>query len=133
MRALLTFFLISIFTGIFAVGGSILGGLVLGQSGLFFGAIVAGILGVVLSGLVAVKFKLVQASGISLAMVGGVLGYLLASALAVYGSRTFNNAIVPVLSVFLVGLGFLLVHCQVSFWIVHAHNADSFFYGLAQG
>jgi predicted membrane protein len=43
-----------------------------------------------------------------MAIIGGVLGFLLASALAVYGSRTFNNALVPVLSVFLVGLDFLL-------------------------
>lgn len=108
MKAFLAFALVSLAAGVFAVAGSILGGALADQPGLFIGALLAGSLGVVLAGLVARKAGWIAPSGFRPATMGGVLGFLLAAAAAVYGSQTFNTPVVPVLSVCLVGLGFLL-------------------------
>jgi len=108
MRSSLAFFLVSISAWIFAVAGSILGGSLLSQTGLFLGAILLGTLGVILAGLITRRSGLIAPSGFRTATIGGVLGFLIASVSAVYGSQTFNTAVIPVLSVCLVGLGFLL-------------------------
>lgn len=108
MKKILTFALVSIAAGIFAVAGSIFGGTLLSQPGLYIGALFLGSLGVILAGLITRKVGWIKPSEFRAATIGGVLGFLMAAALAVYGSQTFNNPVVPVLSVSLVGIGFLL-------------------------
>lgn len=108
MKTILTFALVSLAAGVFAVAGSILGGSLLGQTGLFAGALLVGSAGVIVAGLLAHKTGLIEPSRLGGALIGGIVGFLIAAALAVWGSQTFNNPVVPVLSVSLVGVGFLL-------------------------
>lgn len=100
--------MVSFSAGVFAVFGSIVGGSLLGQTGLTIGAVLAGTIGVILAGLISHKAGWVQASELRPAIIGGAIGFWIASPVAAYGSMTFNNPIVPVLSVALVGFGFLL-------------------------
>jgi hypothetical protein len=107
-RKVVIFVLVSLASGIFAVIGSILGGSLFGQTGLFIGALLLGILSVVVSILILYRVRWIGLPKLYRSMIGGVLGFLLAAVLAVYGSRLFNSPVVPVLSVTLVGIGVLL-------------------------
>lgn len=76
MSALIAFYRVAILTGIFAVGGSILGGTIHEQPGVYTDALVLGVLGVARSGWVAVRFKLIEPSAKRMATIGGVVGFL---------------------------------------------------------
>jgi hypothetical protein len=107
-RKVIIFVLVSVSSGIFAVIGSILGGSLFGQMGLFIGALVLGILSVVVNTLILYRVRWIGLPELYRSMTGGVIGFLLAAVLAVSGSRAFNSPVVPVLSVMLVGIGVLL-------------------------
>ena len=104
-RRIILFFTISGSSGFFAAVGSILGGILFGQTGLYVGALIFGVLSVVMIISFFRKISWVDPSNFNRPMIGGVIGFLFASVIAVYGSRYFNNPVAPILSVFLTGIG----------------------------
>jgi hypothetical protein len=106
-RKVIFFLLVSFLSGFFAALGSIPGGALFGQNGLFVGAITFGIAGIVLIILVFKKIGWIDSSKTNSSIVFAVIGFLFAAPIAVYGSQYFNNPITPVLSTALVGLGAL--------------------------
>lgn len=108
MKNVWLFLLTSVPTGLMAAAGSILGGKVGGQPGLFVGAVVFGILGVILEVTLARRLRLLAPERYRPALLGGVLGFALAAPAAVFGSQWLSSPLIPIASVALVGLGVLV-------------------------
>jgi hypothetical protein len=100
-RIILLFFLVCGITGAGAVLGSMLGN-AFSQTALFVGAIIGGIVGVVLAGQLARRFKLIASQNYAFTVTGGILGFLLAALIAV---NNLHTPVTPILSTSLVGLG----------------------------
>jgi hypothetical protein len=104
VKAVWSFATVSIVTGGFAMGGSIIGHFA-GGKGLFIGAALAGIIGVI----VAVRFciwrRWMPGSAMAKAMAGGIVGFLLA---AYFAATNAHTPVIPILSTGLVGLGAFL-------------------------
>ena len=88
-------------SGLLSVLGSI-GGRAFGRTGLFVGAVVGGIVGIALAGLIARRFRLIDHRSYAPSVIGGTIGYVLAAVMAV---NNLERPVVPMLSVSLVGLG----------------------------
>jgi hypothetical protein len=78
------------------------GGRAFGRTGLFVGAVVGGIIGIALAGLIARLLRLIDHRSYLPAVIGGTIGYVLAAMIAV---NNLHTPIIPILSVSLVGLG----------------------------
>ena len=88
-------------SGLLTVVGSF-GGHAFGRTGLFVGAVVGGIIGIALAGLIARRLRLIDHRSYLRAVIGGTIGYVLAAVIVV---NNLHTPIVPILSVSLVGLG----------------------------
>src|SRR2546427_8223227 len=88
-------------SGLLSVLGSI-GGRAFVRTGLFVGAVVGGIVGIALAGLIARRLRLIDHRSYAPTVIGGTIGYVLAAVIAV---NNLERPIVPMLSVSLVGLG----------------------------
>ena len=90
--------------GLGAVVGSVIGNAA-GQTGLFLGAFVGGITAVAGAVLVVTKLHRLPRSERAGALIGGVLGFIVAAPIAV---GNLHPSIIPVLSCGMVGVGVLL-------------------------
>ncbi len=88
-------------SGLLTVVGSF-GGHAFGRTGLFVGAVVGGIIGIALAGLIARRFLLIEHRSYVPTVIGGTIGYVLSAVIAVIDLHT---PVVPILTVSLVGLG----------------------------
>jgi len=88
-------------SGVLSVLGSI-GGRALGRSGLFVGAVLGGIVGIALAGLIARRLRLIDHRSYAPTVIGGTIGYVLAAMIA---ANNLERPVVPMLSVTVVGLG----------------------------
>lgn len=88
-------------SGLLTVLGSI-GGHAFGRTGLSVGAVVGGIIGIALAGLIARRLRLIDHESYVPAVIGGTAGYIVAAGIAV---NNLHTPVVPILSVSLVGLG----------------------------
>ena len=95
------FFLMCGVNGIMTVIGSMLGN-AFGKTGLFIGAIVGGISGILLVMILARRFKLIEASNHVSTLSGATLGYLIAAVTAV---NNLHTPVIPILCTSLVGVG----------------------------
>src|SRR5262245_25921530 len=104
MKRLLLYFLVSVVDAPMIIGGSIIGAAV-SRIGLFIGALLGGIAGVIVAVMVAARVGLIAPEAHRTTTVGGVMGFLLAAAIAV---QDWPSAVVPALSGLLVGIGAVL-------------------------
>jgi hypothetical protein len=91
-------------TGLGAVIGSILGN-GLGKRGLFFGAIVGGVLGVAAAALASSRLQWLLREDRAGGLVGGIIGFAIAAPIAM---ANLHTPITPVLICGLAGVGVLL-------------------------
>lgn len=99
--------------GISILLGSIVGHKVLdlivtgdpGNAGLFAGAILGGIVGIVAAVWLAVRAKLLDRASSRAAFLGGLLGFALAALIA---TRNLHGPLIPLASTALIGLGTIL-------------------------
>jgi len=84
-------------SGLLTVLGSI-GGHIFGRTALFVGAVVGGLVGIALAGLIARSLRLIDRRSYAPTVIGGTIGYVLAAVIAV------NNLETPVVSMLLVSL-----------------------------
>jgi hypothetical protein len=88
-------------SGLLTVLGSI-GGHAFGRTGLSVGAVLGGIIGIALAGLIARRLRLIDHRSYVPTVIGGTVGYIVAAVIAV---NNLHTPVVPILSVSLVGLG----------------------------
>ena len=88
-------------SGIFAFLGSVAGN-AFGQNGLFTGAIIGGVLGVVVLTFIFFKLKIVHRNSILPTITWGAMCFGTASLFAV---TNLNTPVIPLLSILLIGLG----------------------------
>jgi hypothetical protein len=91
--------------GICILLGSVLGNSIVRGGGLFAGAIVGGIVGVAAALLLAARFGLIDRAVYGAAFLGGVIGFIVAAAIAV---KNLRGPVIPVMSTGLVGLGAII-------------------------
>jgi hypothetical protein len=120
------FLIVCFLSGVGTLVGSVLGRSV-GSNGLFLGAIVGGSLGVLVSTRLAIRLNLIQRSTYSAVAVSGLVGFVLASIMAV---TNLHTPIIPLLSVALVGLGAIVGKIYVSRITVAKSQALSAILGL---
>lgn len=87
--------------GFLTVLGSMLGN-AFGKTGLFVGAIVGGIIGIALAGLIARGLRIISQTSYASTVLGGTLGFIIAAMIA---TNNLHTPVIPILSVTLVGLG----------------------------
>ncbi|NND71932.1 MAG: hypothetical protein HKN43_10160 [Rhodothermales bacterium] len=107
-RTLSLFIGTSVLSGLMALGGLLVGGFFGGTLGLFVGTIAGGTSGVIASGLIAAALDFLPRPVVPSSIVGGALGFLMAAALAIGGSTSFNSALIPLAGSLFIGCGFLL-------------------------
>ena len=100
-RTVSIFVLVCLFTGICIFMGSVFGNL-LGEAGLFGGALIGGILGVLASIRMAIRPGWMEREAFGKAALTGTIAFLAAAAIAV---TNMDGPVIPVLSIALVGLG----------------------------
>ena len=100
-RTVALFFLVCLFTGICIFLGSALGN-VAGEQGLFAGALIGGVLGVLGSTRMALRNTWLEPEAFGKAALIGTAALLVAAWIAV---KNLEGPVIPVLSVGLVGLG----------------------------
>jgi len=87
--------------GIMTVIGSVFGN-AFGKTGLFIGAIVGGISGILVVMILARRFNLIEARNHVLTLIGATAGYLIAAVIAV---NNLHTPVIPILCTSLVGIG----------------------------
>ena len=100
-KSMLLFLLVTFTAGVLTFVGSVLGHLA-GTGGLYTGAIIGGIAGVVIATRVAVKRRILGPKRMWPATIGGVLGLILAAEIA---TRNMSTPVIPLASILLIGLG----------------------------
>jgi len=95
------FFLMCGVNGALTVIGSMLGNL-FGKIGLFTGAILGGLSGILIVMILARRFNLIEARNHVSTLIGATLGYLIAAAIAV---NNLHTPVIPILCTSLVGIG----------------------------
>ena len=120
------FLIVCFLSGIGTLSGSVLGHAV-GGYGLFLGAIVGGILGVLVSTWLAIRLNLIERSTYGAVAVSGLAGFVLASIIAV---TNLHTPIIPLVSIALVGLGAIVGKIYVSRITVAKSQALSAIIGL---
>ncbi len=104
MKQLKLFIEISLICGFLIVFFSVVGSNLLRTNGIFIGAIVGGLIGIIIASRIAVFFSLINKSSFRSMISFSILGFLLAILICFYN---FNNPIIVVLSTGLIGLGAL--------------------------
>ena len=74
----------------------------MGKGGLYPGAIIGGIIGVIVATRIAVKRRILGPKRMWPANIGGVLGLILAAEIA---TRNMSTPVIPLASILLIGLG----------------------------
>lgn len=97
----------TILTGLSAYAGSIVGVKLLGVTGLIAGGLASGLLGVLLSAAVSLRAGWISPDRARPAVGGGTVGFLVSLVVTITGTATTDSLIVPLLSILLVGAGFL--------------------------
>lgn len=88
-------------SGLLTVLGSMAGN-AFGRTGLFVGAVVGGIIGIALTGLIARRFRLIDHQSYASTVIGGTICFIVAAVIAV---NNLHTPVLPMLSISLVGLG----------------------------
>jgi len=104
MKTILLFFIVCGLDGICIFLGSVLGHGA-GNSGLFGGAIIGGILGVAAAVWLAARFGILEGASCGATILGGVVGFIAAAVIAVNNLR---GPLVPIASVSLIGMGAII-------------------------
>jgi hypothetical protein len=104
------FMIVCFFSGVGTLVGSVLGHSVRGY-GLFLGAMVGGILGVLVSTWLAIRLNLIERSTYGAVAVSGLAGFVLASIIAV---TNLHTPIIPLVSIALVGFGAIAGNIYIS-------------------
>jgi hypothetical protein len=120
------FLIVCFLSGVSTLFGSVLGHSV-GGNGLFIGAIVGGSLGVLISTWLAMRFNLIERSTYGAVAISGLVGFLLASGIAV---TNLHTPIIPLMSVALVGLGAIVGKIYISRITIAKSQALSAIIGL---
>lgn len=105
MKKLKLFVEFCLICGLSIVGSSVVGHQLIKTNGIFIGAIVGGLVGIIIASRIAVSFFLVNKSSFNFIISFSILGFLLAILICFYN---FNNPVIVVLSTGLIGLGALL-------------------------
>src|SRR5258706_2318166 len=104
------FLIVCFLSGVGILSGSVLGHSA-GGNGLFIGAMVGGSLGVLASTWLAIRFNLIERSTYGAVAMSGLVGFALASGIAI---TNLHTPIIPLMSVALVGLGTMVGKSYVS-------------------
>jgi hypothetical protein len=104
LRNALLFIIVCGVTGPCILLGSILGNAA-GKTGLFAGAVVGGIIGVGLAVWLAGRVGLLERTSLTIAFLGGVIGFLIAAVIAV---NNLGGPIIPIASISVIGLAVLV-------------------------
>jgi hypothetical protein len=91
--------------GLLIVGSSVIGSNLIRTNGIFIGAIVGGLLGVVIASRIAIYLSLAARSSLNSMIAFGISGFILAITICFYN---FKNPIIVVMSTSLIGMGALL-------------------------
>jgi hypothetical protein len=102
LKNLLLFICVSGLDGVCILVGSFVGH---GLHNIFVGATIGGIVGVAVAVWVASRFHLLESSSYVGTLVGGLLGFVAAANIAV---KNLHGPIIPIASVFIIGLGALI-------------------------
>ena len=105
MKKLILYLEACLICGLLIVGFSVIGHKLLKPNGIFIGAIVGGLLGIILAARIAIYFSLANKSAFRSIIFYSLLGFILAIKICFYN---FNNPIIVVLSTGLIGFGALL-------------------------
>lgn len=100
-KSLMLFVLVSFLAGVATFLGSVLGHF-FGKGGLYAGAIIGGIAGVIVAVQIAFRRGILGRKRVAGATIGGILGLILAAEIA---TRNLSTPIVPLASILLIGLG----------------------------
>src|SRR5258706_3980915 len=120
------FLIVCFLSGVGILVGSVLGHSV-GSNGLFLGAILGGSLGVLASTWLAIRFNLIERSTYGAVAMSGLVGFALASGIAI---TNLHTPIIPLMSVALVGLGAIVGKLYISRITVAKSQARSAIIGL---
>ncbi|MCI0398490.1 MAG: hypothetical protein L0332_00135 [Chloroflexi bacterium] len=90
--------------GFMTIPSSILGGALIGDPGVFVGAVIGGLVGVLLAGWLACRLGWLTPAHYRATVAGGVVGFGLA---AVIAGTNLHTPVIPLLSSSLIGLGAL--------------------------
>jgi len=104
MRKLKLFIEVCLICGLLIVGFSVIGNKLIRSNGIFIGAIIGGLMGIVLASKIAIYFSLVNKNSFKSIIIFSLLGFLLAIVICFYN---FHNPIIVVMSTSLVGIGAL--------------------------
>ena len=104
LKDVLLFIIVCGVDGVCIFLGSVLGHR-MGQTGLFAGAVVGGIIGVAAALLLAVLLKLLNRSKYGAAFLGGVAGFIIAAIIAV---KNLQGPLIPLVSIAIVGAGAII-------------------------
>ena len=104
MKKLILFIEVCLVCGLLIVGFSIVGNRFSKPNGIFIGAIVGGIIGIILAARIAVYFSLANKNSFKSIIFYSLLGFVLAIKICFYN---FNNPIIVVASTSLIGIGAL--------------------------
>ena len=105
MKKLILFIEVCLICGLLIVGFSMVGTKLIKTNGIFIGAIIGGLIGIVLSVRIAIYFSLANKSAFKSIVFYSLLGFILAIKICFYN---FNNPIIVVASTSLIGFGALL-------------------------
>ena len=104
LKNVLLFLIVCGLAGVCIVLGSVLGH-GLGKVGLFSGALIGGVLGVAVAVWLTTRFGLLDRTNSGVTFLGGIVGFILAAAIAV---NNLHGPLIPMASVGLIGLGALI-------------------------
>ena len=104
LKNILLFIIVCALDGVFIFLGSVLGHGA-GNTGLFAGAIIGGIVGVAVATWLAVRLGLLDRVGYWKTFCGGVVGFIVAAVIAV---KNLHGPLIPMASVGLIGVGALI-------------------------
>ena len=91
--------------GLSIVGSSVAGHQLIKTNGIFIGAIVGGVIGIIIASRIAISFSLANKGSFNFIISFSILGFLLAIVICFYN---FDNPVIVALSTSLIGLGALL-------------------------
>jgi hypothetical protein len=104
LKNVLLFLIVSGLDAGFILLGSFMGHTI-SSIGLFGGAIMGGVVGVAVAVWVAVRFSLLDRASYAATFLGGLIGFIIAAAIAV---KNLHGPLIPMASVGLIGLGAIL-------------------------
>ena len=105
MKKIILFIEVCLICGLLIVGISIIGNRLLKPNGIFIGAIIGGLIGIILAARIAIYFSLANKNSFKSIIFYGILGFVLAIKICF---NNFNNPIIVVASTSLIGIGALV-------------------------